>query len=83
MKKLKFLVILLNIYFCTSICAQNMEVINLCTSNMPNNNCITYYLALIEHNVSATLHIYPTGGHGWGYNDDFYYKREWTHELEK
>jgi acetyl esterase/lipase len=46
-------------------------------------NCITYYLALREQNVSATLHIYPTGGHGWGYNDDFYYKREWTQELEK
>jgi acetyl esterase/lipase len=46
-------------------------------------NCITYYLSLREHNVSATLHIYPTGGHGWGYNDDFYYKREWTQELEK
>ncbi|MDR0605230.1 MAG: alpha/beta hydrolase [Bacteroidales bacterium] len=46
-------------------------------------NCIAYYLSLREHNVSATLHIYPTGGHGWGYNDDFYYKREWTQELEK
>ena len=31
----------------------------------------------------ATLHVYPTGGHGWGFRDSFTYKRQWTGELEK
>jgi len=33
--------------------------------------------------VPASLHLYPTGGHGWGYREDFIYKRQWTEELEK
>lgn len=40
-------------------------------------------MALLRHQVPATLHIYPIGGHGWGYRDSFTYKREWTGELEK
>ncbi|KAB4197040.1 alpha/beta hydrolase, partial [Bacteroides uniformis] len=28
-------------------------------------------------------HAYPTGGHGWGFRDNFTYKRQWTEELEK
>ena len=50
---------------------------------VPVANSINYYLALNKHNVSACLHIYPIGGHGWGYNENFTYKREWTGELEK
>ena len=46
-------------------------------------NSINYYLALLKHNVPATKHIYPTGGHGWGFRDNFTYKRQWTDELEK
>ena len=46
-------------------------------------NSINYYLALLKHNVPATMHIYPTGGHGWGFRDNFTYKRQWTDELEK
>lgn len=30
-------------------------------------NSIRYYRALIEANVPAELHIYPFGGHGWGF----------------
>lgn len=29
------------------------------------------------------MHIYPIGGHGWGFRDNFTYKRQWTEELEK
>lgn len=29
------------------------------------------------------MHIYPVGGHGWGFRDSFKYKRQWTGELEK
>lgn len=39
--------------------------------------------ALREQKVPATLHVYPTGGHGWGFRDSFTYKRQWTGELEK
>lgn len=47
------------------------------------DNSIQYFQALTTNKVAASLHIYPTGGHGWGYKDDFIYKREWTAELEK
>lgn len=50
---------------------------------VPPVNSINYYLALIRQKVPATLHAYPTGGHGWGFRDDFTYKRQWTGELEK
>ena len=50
---------------------------------VPVLNSVNYYLALVEHGVSATMHLYPTGGHGWGYRDSFLYKRQWTGELEK
>jgi len=44
---------------------------------------ILYYQALLEKKVSACLHAYSSGGHGWGFRDDFLYKRQWTEELEK
>ncbi|MBQ8672645.1 MAG: alpha/beta hydrolase [Bacteroides sp.] len=50
---------------------------------VPPINGIGYYLAMNEKSVSASLHVYPTGGHGWGYRDSFIYKRQWTGELEK
>lgn len=52
------------------------------TSVKPLNG-VNYYLALLQHNVPAALHAYPVGGHGWGFRDDFSYKRQWTEELEK
>ena len=50
---------------------------------VPVENSVNYYLALLEKGVSATMHIYSTGGHGWGFKDSFIYKRQWTGELEK
>ena len=49
----------------------------------PPINGIGYFLALRDHKVPASLHAYPTGGHGWGFRDNFTYKRQWTEELEK
>lgn len=46
-------------------------------------NTVSYYLGLVEHKIPASLHAYPTGGHGWGFRDSFIYKRQWTEELEK
>lgn len=50
---------------------------------VPPANGIHYFEALLQHQVPATLHVYPTGGHGWGFRDAFTYKRQWTSELEK
>lgn len=50
---------------------------------VPVENSINYYMALTRNGVPASLHTYPIGGHGWGYNDSFKYKRQWTGELEK
>ena len=32
---------------------------------------------------AVAMHIYPTGGHGWGFKDSFKYKSEWTAELQR
>lgn len=34
---------------------------------VPVANSIIYYTQLIENNVSAEMHIFPSGGHGWGF----------------
>lgn len=52
-------------------------------SVVPVENSLNYYKALVEHKVSASLHIYPKGGHGWGYADRFIFKKEWKEEMEK
>ena len=49
---------------------------------VPVANTLRYAAALDEHGVPYSLHIYPTGGHGWGYRDSFIYKRDWTGALE-
>lgn len=51
--------------------------------SVPPQNGINYYLALLKNNVSASMHIYPKGGHGWGFLDSFAYKHQWTEELKK
>lgn len=50
---------------------------------VPVSNSVNYCMELVKHNVPAALHIYPVGGHGWGFRDSFVYKRQWTGELEK
>ncbi len=29
------------------------------------------------HGIEASMHIYPSGGHGWGIRDSFRYKAQW------
>lgn len=29
------------------------------------------------------MHIYPTGGHGFGWGDNYIYKSEWSSALER
>lgn len=44
-------------------------------------NSIGYYQALHKAGVPSGLHIYPTGGHGWGYHQTFKYHHEVLAEL--
>ena len=44
-------------------------------------NSIAYYQALQKYGVQSELHIYPTGGHGWGISNNFKYKTQWTDAL--
>lgn len=50
---------------------------------VPPANSVRYYMSLLDNKVPASLHIYPSGGHGWGFRDSFSYKRQWTGELEQ
>lgn len=40
---------------------------------VPPDNSLLYYAALQHAGVPAAMHIYPTGGHGWGFRDRFAY----------
>ncbi len=48
---------------------------------VPSVNSTLYYNALKEFKTEASLHIYPSGGHGWGVNDYFKYHKEWRKSL--
>lgn len=48
---------------------------------VPVRNSIEYYNALHAHGVSATLHIYPVGGHGWCDNKNFVFREQWMSDL--
>ena len=45
-------------------------------------NSANYYQECIRHDVSASLHVYPTGGHGWGCRESFPYHIEMVLELK-
>lgn len=49
---------------------------------VPVQNSLMYYEQLVNHHVSATMHIYPSGGHGWGWQDSMIYKSSWVSDLE-
>jgi len=45
-------------------------------------NGVNYYMECYRHDVPATLHVYPTGGHGWGYRGSFDFHLEMLQELK-
>ena len=45
-------------------------------------NGVNYYVQLYRHDVPATLHVYPSGGHGWGNRDSFKYHNEMQLDLK-
>lgn len=48
---------------------------------VPTRNSVEYYLALQRNGVSASLHIYPTGGHGWGSRPKFKFHEAMIRDL--
>ena len=50
---------------------------------VPPTNSINYYEELYNHGVPATMHIYPTGGHGWGIRQSFAHHMELMLELRE
>ena len=51
--------------------------------NVLPGNSIVYYEALKRHGIPAELHIYPHGGHGWGWNESFMHFGEMTASLDR
>ena len=49
---------------------------------VPSMNGVNYYVSCYRHDVPASLHVYPTGGHGWGYRASFDFHLEVLHELK-
>ena len=45
-------------------------------------NGVNYYTELYRHDVPASLHVYPSGGHGWGFRSSFKYHIEMLLELK-
>ena len=45
-------------------------------------NSLKYYLACNANGVSASIHIYPTCGHGWGFRASFDYHLEMLGQLK-
>ena len=50
---------------------------------VPPANSIRYYSALQSLGIPASLHVYPTGGHGWGFRPKFKYHNQMLNELER
>jgi len=49
--------------------------------NVLPGNSLVYYEALKRHGIPAELHIYPHGGHGWGWDPSFVHFDELTLSL--
>lgn len=49
---------------------------------VPAANGFNYYQQLYKHDVPASIHIYPTGGHGWGYRESFPFHYNVIFELQ-
>ncbi len=49
---------------------------------VPAANGFGYYQQLYKHDVPASIHIYPSGGHGWGYRESFAFHYQMVFELK-
>ena len=48
---------------------------------VPPVSSTRYYNALKEKGVKASMHIYPTGCHGWGIGEGFRYREAWQQAV--
>ena len=46
-------------------------------------NSTRLYEALLQKNRPASLHVYPSGRHGWGFRDSFPYHEQMLNELKQ
>ncbi len=49
---------------------------------VPAANGFSYYQQLYRFDVPASIHIYPSGGHGWGYRETFAFHYQMLFELK-
>lgn len=49
---------------------------------VPPANSAQYYLALKNAKVKASMHVYPSGGHGWGCGKWFKYHQQMISDLQ-
>jgi acetyl esterase/lipase len=47
----------------------------------PVPNAIAYYSAMHNEGISCSLHVYPSGGHGYGYMPFFAYREQMLSDL--
>lgn len=50
-------------------------------SVVPVINSLNYVNALVDNGVPVSLHVYPTGDHGWGYNTEKGENQMWWKEF--
>lgn len=48
---------------------------------VPSQNSTLFYNKLKELGKAASIAIYPTGGHGWGFRNSLPYKSQWQQTL--
>lgn len=47
----------------------------------PLTNALPYYTSMSKAGIPCTMHIYPTGGHGWGYRESYAYHYNMLNDL--
>ena len=52
------------------------------TDGKKDQNGFNYYQQLYKYDVPASIHIYPSGGHGWGYRESFPFHYNVIFELQ-
>lgn len=48
---------------------------------VPPISSTSYYDALKAQGIRASMHIYPSGGHGWGMHEGFAYRPQWQQAV--
>lgn len=47
------------------------------------SNSLIYAEELLKNGIPFSLHVYPNGGHSFGFNDSFPYKKNYLEELKR